>query len=112
VSTANRQDPSLDRLFGALADPTRRAVLAMLRDGECAAGEIAATFPTLSRPAVSKHLRVLREAGLVEERRVGKSIRYRLVDGALLDGADGWLAPFRRAWAAKLADLKRFVEES
>ena len=104
-------EPDIDRIFAALADPTRRAVLAILRDrDETAAGELAAAFPTISRPAVSKHLRILREAGLVEERRVGRSIRYRLADAALLDGADGWLEPFRRAWAAKLGDLKRYVE--
>lgn len=101
----------LDRTFAALADPTRRAILDALRvRGELTAGELADRFPAISRPAVSKHLRLLREAGLVLEERAGRNVIYRLPDAYLAAPADAWLEPFRRAWQEKLNDLKRYVE--
>ncbi|MCC6793312.1 MAG: winged helix-turn-helix transcriptional regulator [Thermomicrobiales bacterium] len=102
---------ALDRTFTALADPTRRAILDALRvRGELTAGELAGRFPAISRPAVSKHLRLLREAGLVLEERTGRYVNYRLPDAYLAAPADAWLEPFRRAWQEKLNDLKRYVE--
>jgi DNA-binding transcriptional ArsR family regulator len=88
-------------LLGALADPVRREILERLRGGPLTAGEIAAAFP-ISRPAVSRHVRVLRAAGLVVEvadGADGRSRTYRL-DPRPLSELDHWLAAFRPAWSA------------
>ena len=77
----------------ALADPVRRAILERLADGEVGAGEIAADFP-VSRPAISRHLRILREAGLVTSRVAGQHRIYRL-DRRPLAELDAWLQRFR-----------------
>ena len=97
-----------DAAFGALADPTRRAVLDMLRAGTRPAGEIARSF-TVSRPAISKHLRILRRAHLVEERREGRHRMYRL-NPEPLKAVDSWLEQYRNFWTASLENLKSFVE--
>lgn len=94
--------------FSAIADPTRRAILDLVRNREMSAGDIARRFP-VSRPAIAKHVRVLRQAGLLRERREATSRYYRL-DPAALQAVDQWLAPYRLFWAAKLVDLKRVVE--
>lgn len=86
--------------LAALADPTRRRILELLVDGEVAAGELSGQFP-LSRPAVSRHLRVLREAGLVRSRVDGQRRVYAL-DAAPLAELDAWLEPYRRFWAQRL----------
>jgi len=99
---------SRDAIFQALADPTRRAMLDLLRTGSLAAGEIAQSFP-ISRPAVSKHLRLLREAHLVHERCSGRNHFYHL-NPEPLRTADRWLEPYRIFWPAKLEALKAFVE--
>ena len=90
----------------AISDPIRRRVLELVRDDELAAGAIAAQFP-VSRPAVSRHLRVLREAGLVQERRVGRERLYR-ADLEPLAELREWLAGY---WAGRLDALKRLAEE-
>ena len=96
-------------VFQALADPTRRALLDRLRrQGSQAAGEIARAFP-VSRPAISKHLRQLRRAGLVRERRQGRHRFYQL-DPQPLQAVDQWLEHYRAFWGGKLASLKAFVE--
>jgi DNA-binding transcriptional ArsR family regulator len=97
-----------DAAFSALADPTRRAVLDLLRAGTRAAGEIAGSFP-VSRPAISKHLRILRRAHLVEEQREGRHRMYRL-NPEPLQSVDLWLEQYRSFWAANLQSLKSFVE--
>ena len=94
--------------FAALADPTRRAVLDLLRHGRRPAGEIAGAFP-MSRPAVSRHLRLLREADLVRETRDGRQRFYQL-NPRPLRLVDRWLAHYRKFWSSKLSDLKTFVE--
>jgi DNA-binding transcriptional ArsR family regulator len=94
--------------FSALSDPTRRAVLDLLRQGSQPAGKIAQAFP-LSRPAISKHLRLLRRAHLVEERREGRHRVYELNPGPL-KAVDAWLERYRVFWHANLASLKTFVE--
>lgn len=94
--------------FSAIADPTRRDILDLLRGGEMRAGDIAARFP-VSRPAIAKHVRVLREAGLVRERREARSRLYSL-DPAGLKHVDRWLQPYRLYWSARLTDLKHAVE--
>lgn len=97
-----------DAAFNALADPTRRAVLDLLRAGTRPAGEIARAFP-VSRPAISKHLRILRRAHLVEERREGRHRLYQL-NPEPLKAVDSWLEHYRQFWTASLENLKEFVE--
>ena len=97
-----------DAVFRALADPTRRAVLDLLRRGQQPAGQIASAFP-VSRPAISKHLRLLRRARLVQEHRVGRHRYYRL-DPEPLRSVDQWLDDYRVFWSGKLASLKSFLE--
>lgn len=82
----------MDEVAGAIADPVRREILAMLRGGRLPAGKIADRFP-VSRPAVSRHLRVLRDSGLVHDELTGRQRFYRL-DPAPLAGLAEWLAPF------------------
>ena len=101
-----------DNGFAALADPTRRAVLDLLRArGECTAGEIAGRFSSISRPAVSRHLRVLREAGLIRAEEVGREWRYRIDGDALARLYHGWFERFTPLWEESLVRLKRQVEE-
>ena len=97
-----------DAAFHVLADPTRRAVLDLLRGGSRAAGEIARSFP-VSRPAISKHLRLLRRAHLVRERRSGRHRFYQL-NPAPLKAVDQWLEQYRVFWGTRLAGLKAYVE--
>lgn len=98
--------------FAAIADPTRRAILdLLLQQGTLTAGEIAAAFPQISRPAVSKHLKVLRAAGLVQERVIGREWHYRLDPEPLAELYRGWFQRYERLWQGKLDDLKRYVEE-
>jgi DNA-binding transcriptional ArsR family regulator len=95
--------------FHAVADPTRRAILDRLRTGELPAGELAAGF-RMSRPAVSRHLAVLRRARLVRERRDGRQRVYQLSPEPLSDVAK-WAESYRRFWQANLQSLKRHLEE-
>ena len=94
--------------FRALADPTRRAVLDLLRRGEQPAGQIAEAFP-VSRPAISKHLRLLRRARLVTENQRGRHRFYQL-NPAPLKAVDSWLDEYRQFWQMNLSNLKSFVE--
>jgi DNA-binding transcriptional ArsR family regulator len=95
--------------FRAIADPTRRAILDRLRAGPANAGTLAADFQS-SRPAVSKHLRVLREARLVIDRKVGRERLY-AVNPVPLQNVAGWLEGYRAFWQASLIRLKRNLEE-
>lgn len=105
-----RADPTeLDAVFHALADPTRRGLLALLAERERSTGALAERFE-LSRPAISKHLKVLCEAGLVERRREGRNQVYRL-EGRRLAAATEWLLGYRRFWRGRMASLKRYLEE-
>src|SRR5215471_5689142 len=99
---------SAETTFGALADPTRRAVLDLLRKGRQPAGQIAQVFP-VSRPAISKHLRLLRRAHLVNEQREGRNRFYQL-NPEPLKAVDNWLDQYRVFWATSLNNLKAFVE--
>jgi DNA-binding transcriptional ArsR family regulator len=96
--------------FGAIADPTRRAILDLLRAGERSAGELAQSFD-VSRPAVSRHIRVLRQAGLLAQRREAQSLIYSLQPDALAE-VDAWLTRYRVFWAARLHALKHVVESA
>src|SRR5690349_10772588 len=99
---------SSEATFSALADPTRRAVLDLLRNGSRPAGQIARAFP-VSRPAISKHLRLLRRAHLVQERREGRNWFYQL-NPEPLRAVDSWLEQYRLFWQTSLVSLKSFVE--
>jgi DNA-binding transcriptional ArsR family regulator len=94
---------SLDGIFQALSDPTRRAILARLALGEASVAELMAPF-TLSQPTISKHLKVLEEAGLIEGGRDAQRRPRRLVAPAMKDAAD-WIEPFRRQWEQRFANL-------
>ena len=96
----------MEAATAAIADATRRKVLELVRDRELAAGEIAEEFE-ISRPAVSRHLRVLRTAGLVTERRDGRLRLYR-ADPAPLAELRRWLDDY---WSGRLAALKALAEE-
>lgn len=91
------------RAIEAIADPTRRRIVELLADGERSAGDIAAQFQT-SRPGVSRHLRVLREHGLVEVRGEGQRRLYSL-DAAPLEELDSWLERYRGFWTNRLDAL-------
>ena len=95
--------------FAALANPVRRQILDALRGGPHPVGEIVELF-RLSRPAVSEHLRVLREAELVAEQRRGQQRLYYLT-AAPLAGVEEWLHPFERYWRGRLRDLADFLDE-
>jgi len=99
---------STEAIFSALADPTRRAVLDLLRKGRQPAGQIAQAFP-VSRPAISKHLRLLRRAHLVNEHREGRHRFYHL-NPEPLRAVDNWLDQYRTFWSTSLTNLKAFVE--
>jgi len=90
--------------FEALADPHRRQILDLLRDGERAAGDLVGALP-LSQPGASKHLRVLRDAGLVTVRKDAQRRIYRLAPGRLAE-LDAWLAPYRKFWSSRLDALE------
>lgn len=94
-------------VLNALADPRRRAILRLVRDVERPAGHIAAHFPDVTGPAISQHLRVLREAGLIVERRSGTRRLYRARPEALRE-LRAWLRDF---WDEALDDLKQAAED-
>lgn len=99
----------LDLTFGALADPTRRSILARLARGEATVGELAEPFE-ISRPAISKHLRVLERAGLVERTRDGRVSRCELDAAPMRDAAE-WVEKYRRYWEDQLDSLSRYLTE-
>ena len=101
-------DLKLDHLFGALSDPTRRAIVSRLADRELGVLELAEHFP-ISQPAISKHLRVLQDAGLVSRRQAGRQRLCRLEGGQLRPVAD-WVTPYRRFWTASFARLDDYLE--
>jgi len=93
----------LDTVFHALSDPTRRTILARLALGEASVTELVAPFG-LSQPTISKHLKVLEQAGLIEGGRDAQRRPRRLVAATLKDAAD-WIEPFRRQWEARFTNL-------
>jgi DNA-binding transcriptional ArsR family regulator len=95
-------------VFKAIADPTRREILGLLRGGGRTVGGIASNFRT-SRPAISRHLRVLRSAGLVATRNLGTA-RICELNGKPLRAVNEWLRDYETFWDANLRSLKRFVE--
>ena len=101
-------DP-LSTTFAALADPTRRAILARLAAGEATVGELAAPFD-ISLPAISKHLKVLQRAGLIEQGRQAQWRPCRLTPEPLRDLAD-WVAQYKRHWEESFDRLGEYLEE-
>lgn len=97
-------------VYRAVADPTRRAILDFLRSGPRPVNQLAAAFP-MSRPAISKHLRVLRSSRLVKEKRQGRFRMYQLNPLPLRD-LDRWLDEYRIFWQKHLRSLKQHVERS
>ncbi len=95
--------------YAALAEPHRREILDLLRGRERPVGDLVERLH-LSQPGVSKHLRVLREAGLVQVRVDGRQRLYTLDPGPLAE-VDAWLEPYRAFWNDKLDDLERYLEE-
>jgi DNA-binding transcriptional ArsR family regulator len=98
----------LNATFSALADPTRRAILARLALGETTVGELAKPFK-MSGPAVSKHLRVLEHAGLITRGRAAQWRPCRL-EPAALKGVDDWLETYRRLWEQRLDRLEDYLK--
>src|SRR5437016_1491083 len=99
----------LSATFAALADPTRRAILARLASGECSVGELAEPFD-MSMPAVSKHLSVLERAGLIARRRDAQRRPCRIAAAPLKDVAD-WAARYRHIWEQRLDRLDGYLRD-
>ena len=99
----------LSTTFAALADPTRRAILARLLSGECSVGELAKPFD-MSMPAVSKHLRVLERAGLIARRRDAQWRRCR-IDASPLKKVADWTEHYRHLWEGRLDRLDDYLRE-
>jgi DNA-binding transcriptional ArsR family regulator len=105
----DRMPATVDDLFAALASPVRRELLHLLLDGSRTVNDLAAHF-AMSRPSVSEHLRVLREAGLVAETKLGRERHYRLEAGPFME-LSGWLSPYERFWRQKMAGLRALLDE-
>ena len=99
----------LDATFAALADPTRRAILARLASGEASVTELAKPF-SMSQPAISKHLKVLERAGLISGGREAQR-RPRRIEGEALAVATGWLERYREVWEGNFQRLDTLLEE-
>lgn len=96
--------------FHAIADPTRRQILDLLRRGPQRAGDLAGRFPRISRPAVSRHLRVLRSSRLVKQQRRGRELWYQL-NAQPLSQVESWVKEYEMFWQDRLENLKRSVEK-
>lgn len=96
-------------VFTAIADPTRRAVLDILAGGRRSAGDLAARFPRLTQPAVSRHLKVLREAGLVKVEVAAQQRIYELDPEGLME-LYTWVAKYQRMWPDALDALERYLD--
>ena len=108
-STDRAHRKQRDAVFRAIADPTRREILSILRGRQQTVGEIAGNF-RMSRPAVSKHLRLLRSAGLVVTRQEGTS-RHCGLNAKPLRAINDWLQDYERFWSESLQSLKSYMEE-
>ena len=106
---ANKTSVRLDLTFGALADPTRRAILARLALGEAAVNELATPF-AMSQPAISKHLKVLERAGLITRGRDAQRRLSRLEAKPLAEATE-WLADYRKFWKSSFARLDELLED-
>ena len=107
VSCMANYSPLPDNVFGALADPTRRAIIARLSQGEASVGELAQPFD-MALPSLMKHIRVLEAGGLIESEKHGRVRTCRLMPGAM-KGAENWLGEQRAIWEARLDRLEAYV---
>ncbi|GJL82346.1 MAG: hypothetical protein DHS20C01_19800 [marine bacterium B5-7] len=103
----NYSTPQLDSVFSALADPTRRAILAQLTQGESSISELE-TPQKMSLPGLMKHVNVLEQAGLVEREKKGRVVRCRLAAEPLKNAA-GWIEDYRRFWEQNLDSLADYL---
>jgi DNA-binding transcriptional ArsR family regulator len=103
-----RADVAEDKIFQALADPSRRAIFESLTRGEAAVKDLTARF-AISQPAVSQHLAILKDAGLVNSRRAGRSVYYRVEPRGMQPLID-WIAHYRAFWAEHIDRLERLLE--
>jgi DNA-binding transcriptional ArsR family regulator len=110
LATPNLATPNLDRIFGALSDPTRRGMIARLSEtADATVSELARPLP-ISLPAVMKHLDVLEGAGLIARRKDGRSVHVRLTPAPMED-AMAWLARYRQFWGESLDRLAAAIED-
>jgi DNA-binding transcriptional ArsR family regulator len=100
----------LDSVFSALADPTRRAILARLATGHSSVGDLAEPFD-ISLPAVSRHLRVLRNAGLITRHKDGR-VRLCTLEAAPLQAASDWIETYRQFWEGQFDSLAEYLERT
>ena len=98
----------MESAFAIIAEPNRRAILGLLASSERSVGELERHLK-MPQPSISKHLRVLREAGFVEARVDAQRRMYRICPGPLME-VDAWLAPFRRFWSSHLDALERHLD--
>jgi DNA-binding transcriptional ArsR family regulator len=106
----NYSSRSLDLAFGALAHPIRRGILARLSTGEASIAELAKPFK-VSAPAITKHMRILEEAGLLSRKKLGREHRCRLEQKRLKE-AEKWMEEQRKFWNDKLDSLERYLKEN
>ena len=104
------QSEPLDQVFSALADPTRRAILARLANGHSSVGELAAPFD-ISLPAISRHLRVLRNAGLITRHKDGR-VRRSTLEATPLRAAAEWIESYRQFWEDQFDSLAEYLERA
>jgi DNA-binding transcriptional ArsR family regulator len=102
--------PAAIAVLEAIAEPTRQRILAAVRDGERSVGELVETVG-MHQPGVSRHLKILRDAGLVEVRRDAQRRLYRLRPEPLME-LDAWLEPYRAEWTARLDSLERHLRRT
>ena len=101
-------DERMNLVFAALSDPTRRAILVRLSRGDATVSELAEPFD-MQQPTISKHLRVLEDAGLIRSGQDGARRPRSLVVGGPLEDVDAWLGPFRAQWEQRLDNLESFL---
>ncbi|QDT96458.1 ArsR/SmtB family transcription factor [Gimesia aquarii] len=106
----NSRSQQLDETFFALSDPTRRAIIAHLADGDSTVAELSEPF-SVSAPAISKHLRVLERAGLLTQERDGRARRCHLMPEPLKEAAE-WVEKYQRFWEGKLDQLVKYLEQN
>jgi DNA-binding transcriptional ArsR family regulator len=105
-----KSEARMSAVFSALADPTRRAILARLAEGDATVTELAEPFG-LAQPTISKHLRVLEQAGFIRQGRDAQRRPRSLVVGGPLEDLDAWLQPFRERWERRFDALGSFLDE-
>ena len=107
---AMNEEARLTAVFSALADPTRRAILARLAEGDATVSELAEPFG-LRQPTISKHLRILEEAGFIRQGRDAQRRPRSLVVGGPLEAVEEWLRPFREQWEKRFDALDSFLRK-